>query len=151
MNFYERYAKVCADSGIDPCSQKAADMFGITRATISSWNKKNTAPKGETVAAVADALGVSSDYLLGRTEDKTDYSNPDLIAELSGPVLDYFDGDVKKAADFHSAVDADVKREQAPKILQLYNRLDENDKIRVEAYIEGILTNDKYGSKEKLG
>lgn len=144
MGFYDNYAKICAQKGIEPCSQRAADMFGTTRATISTWNTKGTTPKGETVAVIATTLGVSTDYLLGRTDDPTDYSDPELIAALSGPVLDNFDGDVKKAAAFQKAAATDALKDQQPRILQLFNRLDQMDKVRVEAYIEGILTGDKY-------
>lgn len=153
MTFYDRYVSVCTDRGLEPCSQKAADAFGVTRATISIWNKRNTAPKGETVKAIADTLGVSCDYLLGRTDDPTDYCNPDLIAEISGPVLDHFDGDVKKAVEFQAAVDMDVKKEkdQIPEILRLYNRLDSSDKLKVEGFLQGLLMQDKYATKEKLG
>lgn len=153
MNFYDRYTAICTEKGIEPCSQKAAEAFGVTRATISVWNKKNTAPKGETVKVIADAPGVSCDYLLGRTEDPTDYSNPELAAEMSGPVLDYFDGDVKKAVDFHKAVDADVQKEksQIPEILKMYNQLDSSDRIKVEGIIQGLLLQDKYQTKQKLG
>lgn len=138
---------------MEPCSQKAADAFGVTRATISVWNKKDTAPKGETVKVIADTLGVSCDYLLGRTDDPTDYSNPDLIAEVSGPVLDHFDGDVKKAVDFRAAVDADVKKEkeQIPEIIKMFNQLDSSDKLKVEGIIQGLLLQDKYQAKQKLG
>lgn len=153
MNFYDRYTAICTERGIEPCSQKAAEAFGVTRATISVWNKKNTAPKGETVKAIADVLGVSCDYLLGRTEDPTDYSNPDLAAEVAGLVLDYFDGDIKKAVDFHKAVDTDVQKEKAqiPDVLKMYNKLDSSDKIKVEGIIQGLLLQDKYQVKEKLG
>jgi len=147
MTFFERYSDLCQQQGIEPCSQKAADMFGTTRATISTWGKNNSTPRGETVAIIADGLGVSTDYLLGRTDDPVDYTRPELIAELAGPVLDEFNGDVKKAAAFQKAVAADVKREQEQKhsrIVKLYNRLDEIDRVRVESYIEGILTGDKY-------
>lgn len=148
MSFYSQYEKVCAAQGIDPCSQRAADMFGVTRATISIWNSKNKAPKGDTVRVIADQLGVSADYLLERTDNPTDYTNPDLIAELSGPVLDAFDGDVEKALKFQNAVAADAKAEKHY-VQSLYDRLDAVDKVRVEAYIEGILTGDKYTRKEK--
>lgn len=155
MSFYERYEAICIKRELDPCSQAAADKFGVTRATISTWKSKNTTPKGDTVAAIADAFGISSDYLLGRTDDPTDYSDPDLIAELSGPVLDHFDGDVKKALDFQKAVEADVKKERInrPKILDLYDRLDDIDRARVEAYIDGMLTGPKYAaaSTKKMG
>lgn len=153
MTFYERYVAICTDRGLEPCSQKAAEAFGVTRATISVWNKKDTAPKGETVKVIADTLGVSCDYLLGRTDDPTDYCNPDLIAEVSGPVLDHFNGDVKKAVDFHAAVDTDVKKEkeQVPEIIKMFNQLDSSDKLKVEGIIQGLLLQDKYQTKQKLG
>ncbi len=150
MTFYSRYAQICEKHGIEPCSQRAADMFHVTRATISSWGKKNSAPKGETVATIADALGVSSDYLLGRTDDPTDYSDPDLIAEVAGPVLDHFDGNVKKAVAFRKAVDTDVQNEQMPEILRMYNQLDDVDQAKVEGIIQGLLLNDKYKRGQNL-
>ena len=151
MKFYDRYASICEEQGIEPCSQKAAEMFNVTRSTISQWNSRDKAPKGETVRLIADELGISADYLLGRTDDPTDYSNPDLLAELAGPILDEFNGDVQKALQFQAAVAADVRRESAqkPRILDLYERLDDSDRIRVEGFIEGLLTNDKYKAKEK--
>lgn len=139
MTFYERYVAICTDRGLEPCSQKAAEAFGVTRATISVWNKKDTAPKGETVKVIADTLGVSCDYLLGRTDDPTDYCNPDLIAEVSGPVLDHFNGDVKK------------EKEQVPEIIKMFNQLDSSDKLKVEGIIQGLLLQDKYQTKQKLG
>ena len=151
MNFFDRYSQVCKEKNIDPCSQAAADMFGISRSTISSWNTKNTFPKGETVAAIADALGVSADYLLCRTDDPTDYATGDLIASVAGPVLDEFDGDVEKAVNFHRAVAEDAAREYAanrgrttPAIIRLYEQLDEIDRGKAEAFIQGLLAADKY-------
>lgn len=150
MKFYDNYALACYKQGIEPCSQRAAEMFGVTKAAISQWNSRDKAPMGETVRIIADALGVSTDYLLCRTEDPTDYSNPDLIAEIAGPVLSEFNGDVEKAVAFQRAVAADAKaeREKAPRILTLYERLDDMDRIRVEAYIEGMLTGEKYAAGE---
>lgn len=158
MNFYTRFTNLCTDRGLDPCSQKAADLFNVTRSTISTWSKKDSAPRGDTVKCIADALGVSSDYLLGRTDDQTDYSNPDLLAEISGPVLEHLNGDVKKAIAFQAAVDADARREireQRPVILRLYEQLDDIDRIKVEGIIQGLLLQDKYQNdyhtKQKLG
>ena len=150
MNFFDRYSQVCKEKNIDPCSQAAADMFGISRSTISSWNTKNTFPKGETVAAIADALGVSADYLLCRTDDPTDYANGDLIASVAGPVLDEFNGDVEKAVNFQRAVAEDAAREYAsrgrtsPAIVRLYEQLDEIDRGKAEAFIQGLLAADKH-------
>lgn len=123
MSFFERYAATCTEHGIDPCSQKAADLFGIkSRSTISSWNTKNTFPKGETVAAIADALGVSADYLLGRTDNPTDYAN-------NAPIVD----DVS-----HGYIGA------VPDFVSKFRMLDDVDKAKAEAYLDGLLSADKY-------
>ena len=98
-------------------------MFGVTRATISSWKLKNTMPKGETVAIMADALHVSAYYLLCRTNDPTDYCRQNL------------------------KVHSDIGRDDDSEIINLYSQLDSLDRVRVEAYIEGILTKDKYNKE----
>lgn len=148
MGFYDNYAAICEKLELEPCSQKAADLIGVTRSTISAWNTKGTYPKGDTVAHIADALHVSADYLVGRTDDPTDYSDPALVARLSAPVLSSFDGDAKKAAAFQKAVAADALKDKRPRIVELHERLDELDRVRVEAYIEGILTGDKYQKRQ---
>lgn len=68
MDFFDRYTQICAKYKMLPRSQRAADMFGVTRATIATWGKKGTLPKAETLVVMADKLGVSVDYLLGRTD-----------------------------------------------------------------------------------
>lgn len=106
MAFYERYALICAEKGIDPCSEKTAQMLGVTRATISQWGRKNTAPKGETVAVIADKLNVSADYLLGRTDCSDDVKDDSLKS--------------------------------------LFDKLDEIDRAKAEAYMTALLSADKY-------
>ena len=122
-------------------------LFGISRSTISSWKTKNTFPKGETVAAIADALGVSADFLPGRTDDPIDYTNGDLIAEQDPAILEHFNGDVKKAVAFQKAVADDVAREKTgivPDLVSKYRMLDVVDQAKAEAYIDGLLSADKY-------
>lgn len=43
--------------------------------------EKTHSPNGETVAAIADALGVSADYLLGRTDNPIDHVNSAPVVE----------------------------------------------------------------------
>lgn len=136
--FYDRYEALCQERELKPKSQAAADMFGVTKATISLWGSKGNIPSGSIVKLIADNFNVSTDYLLGRTDDPTDYSNPDLAAELSGAVLDHFKGDVNKALKFQKAVEQDVKNEM-PRIIELYNKLTRQDKKILEAYAEGLL------------
>lgn len=138
MNFYERYAELCAKKGIDPCAQKTAEMFGVTRATISIWNKKNTAPKAETLRAMADALGVSADYLLGRTDDPTDYVKNE---------LNNFDQNTNNSEINHTEAENALRNEHEPDVLRKYNRLDNIDQARAKAFIDGLLASDKYATK----
>lgn len=96
---------------------KSRRSFRLSRSTISSWNTKNTFPKGETVAAIADALGVSADYLLGRTDNPIDYVN-------SAPVVE------DAPRDYIGAV---------PDFVTKFRMLDDVDKAKAEAYLDGLL------------
>lgn len=120
MNFYERYARICSQLGIDPCGQKTADLFNTTRATISTWGKKGTTPNGAMVAVIADALHVSADYLLGRTDDPTDVVSQ--TRSQAAPCMPV----------------------PSNPIFDSLQKLDDVDRIRVEAYMDGLLANDKY-------
>ena len=144
MTFFERYASLCQERGIKPSSLQAADMIGINKATIAVWKKSGQAPKAETVAVIADVYGVSTDWLLGRTDDPTDYANPDLLAELAGDQLDEFGGNIKMAVALQKATAEDVKREATPKGVYLYSQLDEIDRGKAEGYMQGLLSQDKY-------
>lgn len=115
MAFFDKYARLCRDRGMRPMSQEAADLCGVKRAAITYWKKSGMLPKGETLVRIADGLGVSADYLLGRTDDPEDYAR------------------------------AGTDRGAAPaRALSLYARLDGMDRARAEAFMEGILSTEKY-------
>ena len=116
MTFFDRYAGLMEEKGLDPGSQSSADMMGVTRSAISIWKRKGTTPKGDTVAKMADVLRVSADYLLGRTADPTDYAR-----KGSGKVVPI-----------------------QPAIMKLYSRLDSADRMKAEGVIQGMLMQDKY-------
>ncbi len=126
MSFYDRYAAIAKKRGLDPGSQKAATLIHSTKATISKWNTKNITPVGETVAAVADALEVSADYLLGRTDDPTDYSKG--ISKQDSETQ-------KKTTGFQASAD---------NLIHLIRCLDPADRLRAEGVIQGMLMQDKY-------
>ena len=103
MRFFDRYSEQCILKGIAPASQSAADAMGVTK--------------------MADMLDVSTDYLLGRTDDPTDHTKEET-----------------QAAEDRRALMAATG--SAAYLLDLFDRLDALDRIRVQAYVEGILTND---------
>lgn len=118
MGFFERFAKVSEGHGIEPCSQKMADIIGTSRAALSAWNKKRASPKGETVAVIADKLGVSTDYLLCRTDDPTDYTKKPMPALACLGI--------------------------SPSFVSLFSQLDSDDRLKIEGIIRGMLMADKY-------
>ena len=129
MSFYDRYAAICRERGLDPCSQRAPKLFGTNRAIISIWGTKGTTPKGDTVAIIASALNVSADYLLGRTDDPTDWSN---------------------ARNHKGSVSSGVVMDTVEdKVSTLFSQLDDIDQQKAMAYIEGLLSADKYGATKK--
>lgn len=153
--FYDIFKKLCEDNGITPT--KASREIGISKGSVSYWKKrymsgKDAKPDSYTADKIADYFGVSIDYLLGRTSDPIDYDNPDLIAGLRDSVLDHFDGDVRKAYAFQQVEKEDALRDcanhaalqKASAFEGKYKQLDDIDKARVESYVDGLLTADKY-------
>ena len=58
---------------------------------------------------------------------------------------------VPNAVAFQNAVDNDALQERAKfsPFIEAYNRLDPIDQGKVEAYMQGLLSNDKYAAKKK--
>ena len=62
-----------------------ADKVGISYAQIGRYETKNTQPPAKTLTAIADALGVSPDFLIyGPSDEKarTKLSDPELINQF---------------------------------------------------------------------
>ena len=141
MTFFDRYAGLAEKNRLEPCSQRAAELFGVTKATISTWGSRGTTPKGDTVARIADELHVSADYLLGRTDDPTDYAKgatpADAVAEVPETTQKTvsFPGPEKPGAE---------KRCADSIILTLYARLDAMDRMKIQGVLQGMLMQDKY-------
>lgn len=51
--------------------QNMADLLNITRSAYNKYEKGKAQPPNEALAKIADFFGVSSDYLLGSTDDPT--------------------------------------------------------------------------------
>ncbi len=56
-------------------SQKElAEKTGITEASLSRYENNLREPKAEIITKISEVLGCSTDYLLGRTDNKKDYT-----------------------------------------------------------------------------
>lgn len=64
--------------------QEVADKIGVSRQNVGRWLSGDTTPDINTLGRIANAYNVSTDYLLGRTPNKT--TNPTLqaVCEYTG-------------------------------------------------------------------
>lgn len=67
-----------------------ATKAGLAENAIYRWNENN--PKAENLQKVADVLGVSTDYLLGRTNQMNSYDSKEKVTNLEDTTILAFDG-----------------------------------------------------------
>lgn len=67
MNPVPRIFQILDKKGIT--AYKMAKDIGMSTARLSNWKQGKSTPSAEALSQIADYLGVSTDYLLGRTDD----------------------------------------------------------------------------------
>lgn len=65
--FFDRLKKLCDERGIS--TYKACTEIGLNRAAVAKW-KNGSIPSGSTASKLAEYFGVTTDYLLGKEEQK---------------------------------------------------------------------------------
>lgn len=65
--FFERFSALCKEHNETPNS--VAKIIGASSGSVTAW-KKGTDPRNATLAKIADYFGVSTDYLLGKENEK---------------------------------------------------------------------------------
>ncbi|MEA4835155.1 MAG: helix-turn-helix transcriptional regulator [Anaeromusa sp.] len=136
LEIHERIKNRRVECGLSV--EEVAQSLGVSRATIyryeSSEIKNMGVDKLEPLAAV---LNTTPKYLMGWTDDPTDYDNDDLIAEVDKPNLEHFESDVKRALAFKKAVDGDIENEERPsyyldpEVAEMANELHKNPEMRI--------------------
>lgn len=95
------------------------DYLGLEKSTFTAWKaNKNTSYK-QYIYEIAEFFGVSTDYLLGRTDDPINYDDNTLIAEIPEDILEHFNGNVKEAYRAWKARTELDKTETRPKLRSL--------------------------------
>lgn len=94
--FGKRLATLRKEKGIS--QYEFADRIGFSRGQVANYEQGKREPDYETLQKIADFFNVSTDYLLGRTD------NPDLIEEkneesLLDPELGVFFKEIKNAPE----------------------------------------------------
>lgn len=143
MAFFDRYSDLCLARGYKPGSEMAAEVIGTTRATISKWRTSEQPPRADLLIAIADVYDTTIDFLLGRTDDPTDYTNPNSLSRIIKAQPELADGSkisvaLKKALEQY---------ESRPLILSLYAKMDDADRQRLEGFAQGLLVQAKYATR----
>ena len=73
MTLLSRTKEIAKRRGIS--MESLAKQVGISKSGIYQWDKHE--PKPSTIEKVATVLNVSTDYLLGRTDEMNTFSNAD--------------------------------------------------------------------------
>lgn len=106
--------KNLADKNNVQISKMLKDL-NLAEGSFNNWKNRNTVPSGTIIAKIAQYFNVSTDYLLGLTDD----ASP-----------------VKQMPDTLSGSEREM--------LSGYRQLDNDDQAEVRGYIKGMLTKDKY-------
>ena len=72
--FWERYYNLCKNNNTTPNAVCA--ILKLSTATAPKWKKTGAIPNGETLIKIADYFNVSTDYLLGRTDNPNSHKCP---------------------------------------------------------------------------
>ena len=103
--FFERFSALCKEAGETPNS--VARRIGASSGSVTAW-KRGTAPRNDTLSKIADFFGVSTDYLLGKSQKhtgltRTPVSDDDIKFALfggSGEITDAMYDEVRQFAAF---------------------------------------------------
>lgn len=66
-NLYNKVKELCRNNNIT--QKELAEIIGINQNTIKTWEHK--LPNSDTLLKIADYFGVTTDYLLGRSSNKS--------------------------------------------------------------------------------
>lgn len=115
MTIYERTESTAKQRGLSmPELERKA---GLGEKSIYSW--KRSTPKSDNLAKVADVLHVSTDYLLGRTDEMNYISDDNKQIDLK----DTLDDEIMLAFDGHEIPDEDkIKIREYIELLDLKRR-----------------------------
>lgn len=67
--FYDLFEQLCAIKGVSVT--KATIEIGLSRTIGTKWKNTGATPQGETLNKIADYFGVSTDYLLGKSQSES--------------------------------------------------------------------------------
>ena len=104
--FFNRFKALCEQKNISV--YRACTDIGLNRSAVAKW-KNGGKPNGSTAARLAEYFGVTTDYLLGQSEEKAPAEKPRVISDEEikfapfggdGEITDAMYDEVKQFAAF---------------------------------------------------
>lgn len=88
MIFIERLLSLIKEKGIT--RKKMLDDLGLANGSFVNWQTRGSIPNAETLSRIADYFGVTSDYLLGKTDERKKPSPEPVLTEREKAILEIF-------------------------------------------------------------
>ena len=113
--FFNRFKQLCDEKEISV--YRACTDIGLNRSAVAKW-KAGGKPNGSTAARLAEYFGVTTDYLLGQSEERTPGSMSRGISDAEikfalfggdGEITDAMYQEVKQFAAFVKQREAEKK------------------------------------------
>ena len=114
--FFNRLKQLCDEKGISV--YRACPAIGLNRSAVAKWKSGGT-PNGTTAAKLAEYFGVTTDYLLEQTNEKTPGEEPRTVSDDDikfalfggdGEITDAMYEEVKRFAAFIKQREADREK-----------------------------------------
>lgn len=108
--------------------EQLATQVNITKAGISNYENGHSSPPHDTLVALADTLGITTDYLLGRTDlSSTEESTDNLTSDQAE--FEAFISNPEHGIFFKEYLDApEERREEFRKIFEILRQREEDRK-----------------------
>ena len=113
--FFTRFKQLCDQKNISV--YRASTDIGLNRSAVAKW-KNGGKPNGSTAGKLAEYFGVTTDYLLGQSEEKTPGAVSRVISDEEikfalfggdGEITDAMYDEVKQFAAFIKQREAEKK------------------------------------------
>lgn len=113
MQFSQRLEEIKKDRRMT--NKEIGELCGASEAAVRSWLSGSKVPAADRVATLADALGVSIDYLYGKEQKKRPAALHDkALNDLMNEIKDFGEEDMRRMIDQACLISAAKRNASKP-------------------------------------
>lgn len=136
---YEIFEQLLKEHNVT--AYRVAKETGVTTATLTSWKQGKYSPKQEKLQKIADYFGVSLEYLLGVSQEKTN-------TDESKPYYELNEKDERDIAEELNRLMSDLESDSS--LAFMGEPMDEEDRELLRISLENTLRMSKEMAKKKF-